>query len=349
MTFVEDFMSLKTLLLLPVLALLAFPTADACTTISYKDLAGDSWMLKSFDYHNDQGYAFLNKRGVRKIGLNSEMQKSKVWVSKYASITFNQVGRDMSYGGMNEAGLSMEIMWLDAAIFPAPDDRPRVNEAQVIQYVLDTAASTEEAIRKIEFVSIDKAFAPVHYMICDRSDDCRTVEYLDEVLVVTPMASGVERILQNTVYAQDLESIREKKGTERVAYDDLQSIFDLSSKSTPSQIVDHSFEKLDAVISQDNSVWQIVYNLDARSVWFKQRGQANVHFADFAGVDLNCTATSTSVVSNIAALSAGEKVQWVEFTDKIMDAMLATLTEFPPQLVEAFRQYSKNSSACTLQ
>jgi penicillin V acylase-like amidase (Ntn superfamily) len=39
------------------------------------------------------------------------------WVSRYGSVTFNQYGCENPTGGMNEAGLVVEQMWLDESAY----------------------------------------------------------------------------------------------------------------------------------------------------------------------------------------------------------------------------------------
>lgn len=47
-----------------------------------------------------------------------------------------QYGRNFPTGGMNEAGLVIELMWLDGSRYPVPDARPAVDNLQWIQYNL---------------------------------------------------------------------------------------------------------------------------------------------------------------------------------------------------------------------
>jgi len=56
------------------------------------------------------------------------------WVSAYGSVTFNQFGRELPLGRMNEAGLVIEIMWLTQTEYPHSDRRPALRELQWAQY-----------------------------------------------------------------------------------------------------------------------------------------------------------------------------------------------------------------------
>ena len=51
------------------------------------------------------------------------------WTAQYGSITFNQYGRELPTGGINEAGLVVESMALSEARYPEPDHRPYIGAA----------------------------------------------------------------------------------------------------------------------------------------------------------------------------------------------------------------------------
>src|SRR5262245_38377345 len=98
----------------------------ACTTFCLG--RGDNVVIgKSYDWHTPDGMVVINKRGVDKRGMPpADGERPATWKSRYASITFNQYGRELPQGGMNEAGLVVEIMWLDDTQLAPPDERPAV-------------------------------------------------------------------------------------------------------------------------------------------------------------------------------------------------------------------------------
>ena len=59
------------------------------------------------------------------VGLNNFEQVLGPY-QKYGAIFFNQFGREFPMGGMNEAGLVVELMWLDETVFPSPDDWKKI-------------------------------------------------------------------------------------------------------------------------------------------------------------------------------------------------------------------------------
>src|SRR5919107_239450 len=90
--------------------LVAFaPRARGCTTFCLT--AGDGvYFGKNYDWDFGRGFLFVNKRGLAKTAmLDAPRQRPAEWVSKYGSLTFNQYGREQPHGGINEAGLVVEL------------------------------------------------------------------------------------------------------------------------------------------------------------------------------------------------------------------------------------------------
>ena len=106
---------LLSLVLLP--CLLPFESY-ACTTFCLKNKS-EVLFGKNYDWMIGDGLVFVNKRGVAKV--SSEDGNPAKWISKFGSVTFNQYGWESPSGGMNEAGLVIELMWLDDTQYPKAD------------------------------------------------------------------------------------------------------------------------------------------------------------------------------------------------------------------------------------
>src|SRR5688572_33254112 len=78
---------------------------------------------KSYDWDWEaEGMLVVNGRGVDKVALTQDTRDNRArWVSKYGSITFNQFGRELPNGGMNDAGLVVADLWRDGTIYPEVD------------------------------------------------------------------------------------------------------------------------------------------------------------------------------------------------------------------------------------
>ncbi|MBC6948247.1 linear amide C-N hydrolase, partial [candidate division KSB1 bacterium] len=120
------------------LVLLVQTTAQACTTFCLfhgKDLI----FGRNYDFPIGYGHVIINKRGVMRTATANEGEVAAQWTSKYGSLTFNQFGRDLPTGGMNETGLIVELSQLDATRYPSADARPVLGSLEWIQYQLDNA------------------------------------------------------------------------------------------------------------------------------------------------------------------------------------------------------------------
>ena len=68
---------------------------------------------KNFDWFIRDALIIVNKRNVSKtacVPLDGAGGELVSWTSKYGSVTFNLMGREFSFDGMNEAGLVVSDM-----------------------------------------------------------------------------------------------------------------------------------------------------------------------------------------------------------------------------------------------
>ena len=104
----------------------AAPRAAAACTTFMLERGAERVVGKSYDWYMGQGLVLVNKRGVAKRSLPVKPgDRPAQWQSRHASVTFNQYGREFPAGGMNDAGLVVEIMWLDSSTYEKADDRLR--------------------------------------------------------------------------------------------------------------------------------------------------------------------------------------------------------------------------------
>ncbi len=138
---------------------------------------------RNYDWDVEDGLVIVNKRGVLKRGYFRDEEKGTpaVWTSKYGSVTFNQYGRELPTGGMNEAGLVVETMALSEARYPRPDKRPYLGSAlQLRQFLLDNFALVNEVIACDAMIRISprRTVLGVHVLISDRMGNCASIEFL---------------------------------------------------------------------------------------------------------------------------------------------------------------------------
>jgi penicillin V acylase-like amidase (Ntn superfamily) len=223
---------------------------------------------KSYDWSIGQGVLLTNKRGVKKRALLFDpSDRPAEWISKHASLTFNQYGQEVPNGGINDAGLVLEIMWLETSVYPAKDERPAVNELQWIQYQLDNYASVAEVAAHADELRVAPAYARVHYLACDATSDCAAFEYVDGKLVVSDDA----RSLTNHTWAQSVRHLQASamipKSTSSL--DRFVRATQLAGQSGGKPAVKRAFEILDSVRVPGYSKWNIVYEPKLRRVHYR--------------------------------------------------------------------------------
>lgn len=323
--------------------------AHPCSTVAYEGIDSSPWVIKSFDFSDGQGYAFINKRNIAKKSLTLSTGSGKSWVSKYGSVSFNQISRDFPYGGMNETGLNMEIMWLDSTRYPTTKkSSDQINESQLIQYIIDTAATTKEAVEKIEEVSLVAIMAPVHYMICDVSNECVTVEYLNEKLVVTPMEKGKEQILQNSIYRNTLKyDLRVSGRTPRNSTADINFIFNNKKAQTEEEFVNKSFANLDRLAQENWSRWQIVYNQQTKKIWFRTIKTPIIKSINMAEYELDCLIDPEEKIIDLDSPVSGEvRDHLITHTKEINKKMLDSFKHVPGWMRTLGNAYTSMNHKC---
>lgn len=281
---------------------LAFQSATSwgCSAFS-SGIGANPLVAKSYDWALKPGIVFLNKRNVGKAAMYLNPQPNPFrWVSKYGSVTFNQYGRELPNGGVNERGLMIEILWLDSSQYPAPDARPGLNEGQWAQYALDNFATVEEMAANMDQVRLSPIFGLVHHLVCDRSGACAVFENIGGQLVVS-RGEGVSAITNSTYadsadYLKGFEGFGGTKSIPMVGYDSrdrfvriahLQKQF--TDKSTQVEQVNHAFEMLKAVRKVGYSGWNIVYDYTRSSVFFKYLPTGEgIREIDLRGLDFSC-------------------------------------------------------------
>jgi choloylglycine hydrolase len=154
---------------------------------------------------------FINKRGVEKAAL-TEISPAK-WISKYGSVTFNQFGREAPSGGINEAGLVVELMWLDGTQYPDADQRPDVGGVlSWIQYQLDNSSNIEDVISSDKNIRIPKNDVPLHYLVADKSGNVVSIEFLDGKLVYHSGETMPQKVLTNDTYENSISYLEKFEG-----------------------------------------------------------------------------------------------------------------------------------------
>ncbi len=261
----------------------AFP----CTTFCLD--AGEGAVIgKSYDWDFGDARLYVNKAGVGKKAVVLE-GTPHTWKSRYASLTFNQFGREFPNGGINEKGLVIEVMMLGGTRHPDPDERPAVNELQWIQYNLDRYATVQEVYDHAEEIRVSPTSerGQVHYMVCDRGGACGTFEYIDKRLKRTAGKELTVSVLANDSYDDARKHLKKFEGfggkapIPRDASSPSRFVIAAQGTKSPGKNpVESAFATLDRVRNGSYTKWNIVYDTGAMQVHFRSLNHDTIKRVD---------------------------------------------------------------------
>jgi penicillin V acylase-like amidase (Ntn superfamily) len=312
--------------LLALALLLAARPALPCSAF-LRDGAAGPVMAKGYDWDDERGLVLVNKRGVEKRALVlAPGEAPATWRSRLASVTFNQYGRELPNGGMNEAGLAVEVLVLPDTAYEAPDARPAVTELGLVQYLLDQASTTAEAVALARRVRVAPVHARLHWFVCDAQAACATLELLGGALVVSTADAMPVRGVTNSTYAA---SVRAVSGPARNGSGSLGRFARLAGQlrdGPAGDAVAAAFAVLDSVRFEDSTQWQIVYELRARRVHFRTRRHPSVKTVALGAFPAACAA-APAMMLDLATDRAGDvSAAFVPFRDEANRALVeATL------------------------
>jgi len=288
-------------------ACLISQTSQGCTTFSL-DHNGHPIFGKNYDWHLERGLIIINKRGVSKTALEDRKKDPGPfahWTSKYGSLTFNQYGRELPMGGINEAGLVVESMSLRATKYPAPDARPALGCLQWIQYQLDHFGKVEEVIASDSRVRIHPhEGSGIHFLVMDRDGNCAVIEFLNGNLAYYAQETLPIKALTNSTYSDSLAYLKRYKGfggNQNILYgsqslDRFVRTANMLKKCDPKtqmSPVNYAFDILANVANPSASwgtKWSIVYDIQNLRVYFRTFTDTQIRYVDLQSFNFSCQA-----------------------------------------------------------
>lgn len=266
---------------------------DLCTSLCLDN--GDHCIFgTNLDNILPYGMLFVNKRHVSKTTWDpSTSGEYARWVSRYGSVTVNFVGYQMTWAGMNEAGLMISTMSLNETEGPAPDNRLPFQSPFWMQYQLDNHSKVEQVIAS------DAVIRPVesvvdHYLVCDRDGACATIEFLEGVMVVHIGESLPVKALTNSTYDISLRAMEEIRQGGGEGYGNSIHRFVTAADrlmtyrpSNTEAAINYAFDTLEAV-SREDTVWSFVYDPLHLLVYFRTTNNPDIRYLDFSNLDFSC-------------------------------------------------------------
>ena len=317
--------------------LLAFVAVDArpcttfCMTVDDRVVFG-----ANYDWHTRIGMITVNKRSVSRESLT---QRPAHWTSQYASITFNQYGRNFPAGGMNETGLVVALMELDQTEYPAVDSRPSAGVLDWMQYQLDLSADIDQAIANASAIRVATGSSKTHYLIADRTGRAVTIEFLGGMLVTHSGTTLPVSVLANSRYDQSLAylgTITGFGGTQPVpsGTGSLERFARAASMirqtSSGADPVARAFAILDSV-RQTNTRWSIVYDPTAGTVYYRTDENRDIRWVGFTSFDPAC-ASAVKIVDLNAPLTGDLAAHFTDYTSAANVALVNHSYDATPSL-----------------
>jgi choloylglycine hydrolase len=276
------------------MALVLTGPAWPCTTF-VMDGPGGPLFGRNYDFEFGDALVVVNPRGLHKAADVADPEPKARWTARHGSLTFNQYGVGFPTGGVNEAGLVVELMWLDGTRYPDADARPAVSTLQFIQYLLDRAGTLDEALRAAGEIRI-VGRVPLHFLVADARGRSAALEFLDGRLVVHEGRELPVRVLANDSYAASLDRLKRQRGfggSEEMPRDTASlSRFVRAAEAlqrVPGNVAG-AFQTLDEVAQPGFTQWQIVYELTRGRVHYRTAAHAEARHVDLAGIDFSCRA-----------------------------------------------------------
>lgn len=273
-----------------IISCLASPNnLTACTSFCLQT-ESEVLVAKNLDWSIGYGYMFLNEKNVGKSILITELfsKNECSWVSTYRSLTFNQFGKEFPLGGMNECGLVVEELNAVPVEPDFKDSLKRINEFQLIQYLLDLCASTQEVEEHLSSLQYKPLLQHLHYLAADQSGRVLIIEFNGERFTFHDAGETGIPVLSNNNYLESLRYLSKFKGfggeldilhrpgsNERFV-----SVARGLKDYTDENPLRYSFQLLESV-KQADTRWSIVYDISRLTIHFKFHGCDRIKTFDF--------------------------------------------------------------------
>jgi choloylglycine hydrolase len=290
---------------------LAAPPTPACSTFCFG--SGDGLVFgKNYDWSFGDGMLFVNARGAQKSAQRTSHGEPARWRSRFGSVTFNQYGREFPSGGINEAGLVIELMWHENGRYAGPDARPTLGCLQWIQYQLDTAGTVDEVIASDARVRIDSP-VPLHFLVADRRGHVAAVEFLDGRLIAHAGDRLPISVLTNDSYEESVTYVRKLEASGTKAPGGPASLARFARAAARlrgvededrADAVAFAFDTLAAVAQPGSTQWSIVYEPAAGRVRFRTLARRQIRTVRLAALDFGCSSAGRSI--DLASDVAGD-------------------------------------------
>ena len=326
---------------------------------------------KNTDAQHTPCFVMVNKRGVAKtsIPIPQEPDAEQIsWTSRFGSVTFTFIAREMPCDGINEAGLfisNLGNLVLQQTAYPKPDSRTPISASQLVQYLLDNFSTVDEVVASFQSIRIPRPAknAPLalayHYMVGDSSGNCASIEFIGGKIVCHTNETMPVKVLANSPYDLSAAVLKLFQGfggffpiphpeSSRPSLIRFAIAVDMVQKYNPQSsgpAVDYAFQILQDVEASPNkvpSLWSIVYDSAHKRILFHPWNNDQIRWLDLSALDFSCT-TPVKVLDILSEYSGDVSNSLVDYTKEIdlemltflgaQKELIAFITSYPDTMV----------------
>ena len=258
----------------------------ACTAFRLQSNK-DYYAIKRFDYYTDLGLITTHVRGQQKSSLRHDkfVGQPVNWMLRYGSVTFGLMASEFPVGGLNEAGLSVESLFDFDSVFPAEAGTlPYINNRQWLQFLLDQAATVDQAIALTQRVRVHALTKPNHLFICDAGGACAVLEFANGNLVATAHDQLQPALITNYSFKSSVAGTPDKAGDTRFT----RAAAAIRGYTGKKSIFDFGYDLLERVpLGPEYTGWQVIYNLTKKQVFFHSQEAPGKKQISLAKIDFS--------------------------------------------------------------
>lgn len=246
-----------------------------CASFLVSDPSGNDLLGRNFDYYPTDccvvystprdGYASIGMADLSFLSLSGN--NSVADPDSYVGKALSRLLPYCTVDGVNEKGLAISVLEIDSIGVAQETDAPDIEIILAIRGILDTCADVDEAV---SFLGNYDMHTPngssYHLFIADSSGRSVVAEWIDNELVVADQEAVTNYIVNDPDYY--MRYIGDGR------YETLVEILDTSEGILTQE---QAFMLLEAV-SQRNTQWSCVYDLDGFSLTFcPDKGFEDLH------------------------------------------------------------------------
>jgi choloylglycine hydrolase len=326
--------------------------AAACSRIFWNDNDQAMVVARTVDlFRSDEAQVAIFPRGLERDGAPGN-PKSLKWKAKYGSVGVTAFGFATS-DGMNEKGLSANLLYLDHSKYEAKSDKPAVSNVLWAQYMLDNYATVNEALASLDDIHVVPTLLsgrewPVHLSIGDLGGDSAIIEFVDGKMTIHH-GKEYQVMTNEPAYDIQLEHLKKYKlfGGDRAMPGDIDPLSRfvraasyLKTLPEPANVpgaaagvlsvartvaVPYGAEDTSSSVSTDTwpTLWFSIADLSNRVYYFQTTSSPNLYWVDLKEEDL-------SAGQPVRAVDAYDTALVGDVKDRLAPTTLAALQSCCP-------------------